>query len=120
MGNTGAPYALAAAAINLLLGSESALHAVEIDLNQTMNVAAWRLRDGAVRILAGNLEEGLREDDDMSRHATLMLPRSWGDTWKDAWTGRILCLDKGKLRIDLPQAESVLLTRLAIGDERRK
>ena len=119
-GNTGAPYALAAAAINLLLGSENTLHAAEIDLNQTMNVAAWRLRDDAVRILAGNLEEGLREDADMSRHATLMLPRSWGNTWKDAWTGRILGLDKGKLRIDLPQAESVLLTGSAIGDERRR
>lgn len=55
-GVSGAPYALAAGVQTALLASAMALHAVEIDLNQTMNVSAWRTRDGAVHILAGNLE----------------------------------------------------------------
>jgi hypothetical protein len=75
-----------------------------------MNIAAWRTQDGAICILAGNLEEGLREDADMSRHAALVLPSSWGDTWKDRWTGRVCRLGRGKLHLDLPQATSALLT----------
>jgi len=107
--NTGAPYALTAGALNSLLKSENALHAVTIDLNQSMAVAAWRTKNGAVRILVGNLEEGLREDADLSRHGTLVLPGSWGDIWKDAWTGRVSQLDNNELRIDLLQAASALL-----------
>ena len=107
--NTGAPYALAAGALNSLLKGDNVLHAAEIELNQTMNVAAWRTRDGVVSILAGNLEEGLRDDADMSRHAALVLPDSWGVTWEDSWTGRVIRTDSRKLHIDLSQAASVLL-----------
>jgi hypothetical protein len=60
--------------------------------------------------MAANLEEGLRDDADLSRHATLAIPRSWQmETWKDAWTGRSFSLQDGRLSIDLPQASSVLL-----------
>ena len=52
-----------------------------------MNVTAWRGKDGMVRILAGNLEEGLRDDADMTRHTILVLPESWRLTkWTDAWS----------------------------------
>ena len=109
-GNTGAPYALAAGVLNDLLKQNTALHAEEIDLLQTMNVAAWRTKDGALRILAGNLEEGLRDDADFARHATLALPKSWPSAnWKNAWTGRTFSLKNNGLDIDLKQAESVLL-----------
>ncbi len=73
-GNTGAPYALAAATFNQLLKSNSALHAEKIELNQTITVAAWRTQDNELRILAGNLEEGLRDDADFSRTAALAIP----------------------------------------------
>ena len=88
-GNAGAPYALAAGVFNEMLQMNPTLHVSKIDLKQTMNIAAWRTRDGEVRILAGNLEEGLRDDADFSRSAALAIPESWqaGGAWKDAWTG---------------------------------
>ena len=73
-GGSGGAYALAAGALNSLLSGPGVLHAEQVDLDQTMNVTAWRGGNGVVHILAGNLEEGLRDDADMSRHATLVLP----------------------------------------------
>jgi hypothetical protein len=111
-GNTGAPFALAAGTFNNMLQAHSDLHVDRIDLRQTMNISAWRTADGKLRILAGNLEEGLRDDADMTRHATLVLPKSWqggSQAWKDAWTGHTLPVSGGSLHVDLPQASSVLL-----------
>lgn len=89
------------------------MHVDKIDLKQTMNIAAWRADEGKLRILAGNLEEGLRDDADMTRHATLEIPKAWLDSsrssLKDAWTGHEISVNWGSLRIDLPQASSVLL-----------
>ncbi len=111
-GNTGAPFALAAGVLTDMLSAKSALHAAKIDLNQTMNIAAWQTQDGGFRILAGNLEEGLRDDADFIRNATLLIPASWrmpGGVWKDAWTGHTINAENGALRITLRQASSVLL-----------
>ncbi len=109
-GNTGTPYALAAGALNQLLKQHDSLHVEAIDLQQTMSIAAWRTKDGAFRILAGNLEEGLRDDADFSRHAKLALPKTWpSEPWKDAWTGRGYSFENNLLAIDLSQAESVLI-----------
>jgi hypothetical protein len=109
-GGSAAAYALAAGALNYLLASHpDALHAKRIDLNQAVNVAAWRTRDGAFHILAGNLEEGLRDDADFSRHATLVIPKSWRtDNWRDSWTGRPFSSRDGLLHIALSQAASIL------------
>ncbi len=109
-GNTGAPYALAAATFNRLLQTNSALHASKIDLNQTMNIAAWRMQDGTLRILAGNLEEGLRDDADFSRTAALVIPQSWHTAkWRDLWSGHTITAEGGNLHIALPQSASILL-----------
>jgi hypothetical protein len=109
-GNTGTPYALAAGTVNQLLKEQACLHAREIDLGQTVNIAAWRTGDGGVRILAGNLEEGLRDDADLARHAVLEIPESWGvSQWKDLWTGRSVETTGRALSIDLPQAASMLI-----------
>jgi len=108
--NTGTPYALAAGVMNEMLKSQACLHAREIDLNQTMNIAAWRTRSGQFRILAGNLEEGLRDDADLTRHANLEIPPEWGITlWKDAWSSRSMSDQDHALHIDPSQATSVLL-----------
>ena len=112
MGNTGAPYALGAAAMNDLLRANSDLHVNQIDLKQTMNIAAWRTEDGRVRILAGNLEEGLREDADLSRSTALAIPASWrieSHAWRDLWSGRGFETRNNLLPIHLPQASSLLL-----------
>ncbi len=55
-GGSGAAYALVAGTLNSLLAGTGALHAEQIDLDQTLSVAAWRESDGALRILAGTLE----------------------------------------------------------------
>jgi hypothetical protein len=109
-GNSGAPYALAAGELTELLKQQDSLRAQQIDLGQTMNIAAWRVKDGTFRILAGNLEEGLRDDADLSRHTTLVMPKSWQSAgWKDAWTGQRFSTKGNLLHIDLNQANSVLI-----------
>jgi len=111
-GNTGTPYALAAGVMNDLLKQQGGLHSREIDLPQTMNIAAWRTADGGIRILAGNLEEGLRDDADLSRHAVLEIPESWGAAhWKDIWSGDDLPAHGPALSVDLPQAASMLIEK---------
>ena len=86
------------------------MHAEQIDLDQTLNVTAWRESDGALRILAGNLEEGLRDDADMTRHTILVLPGEWqAAEWKDAWSSVTFEANHHRLRVDLDQAGSVLL-----------
>ena len=109
-GNTGTPYALTAGALNQLLKQHDSLHVEAIDLQQTMSIAAWLTKDGAFRILAGNLEEGLRDDADFSRHAKLALPHTWpSEAWKDAWIGRGYPFKNNLLIIDLNQGQSILI-----------
>jgi len=109
-GGNGGAYALAAGALNYLLSSAGVLHTQSIDLDQTMNVTAWCLRDGTIGIMAANLEEGLRDDADMTRRATLVLPQSWkAAKWTDAWDHLCLESDRQELAIELGQARSILL-----------
>jgi hypothetical protein len=109
-GSSGAPYALVAGALNYLMSSSNVLHAKDIDLSQTMNVTAWRAKDGVIRILAANLEEGLRDDADMTRHAIVVLPASWKTTtWTDTWSRQTFEASRDQLRINLGQADSVLM-----------
>jgi hypothetical protein len=110
-GGSAGAYALAAGAVNSLLSSRpDALRAAHIDLNQTMSVIAWRTRDGALHLLAGNLEEGLRDDSDATRHATMVLPEPWkAARWKDAWSPTRFKARHRELEIELGQAKSILL-----------
>ena len=104
-GGSGAAYALVAGALNSLLAGTGALHAEQIDLDETLNVTAWRESDGAVRILAGNLEEGLRDDADMTRHTILVLPDEWqAAKWQDAWSSATFEANHHRLKVDLDQA----------------
>ncbi len=109
-GNAGAPYALVAGALNTLLSGAGALHVTAIDLRQTMTLAAWSTKTGGLRLLAANLEEGIRDDADASRHGTLVLPAAWKTAeWQDRWNQRSAKTERGELHIDLGQAKSVLL-----------
>ncbi|MCL5670996.1 MAG: hypothetical protein M1423_06850 [Acidobacteria bacterium] len=114
-GGSGDAYALAAGVLNELLSSRGVLHAKDIDLLQTLNVTAWHTQQSKIFIMAANLEEGLRNDADMTRHTVLVLPKSWKlAPWKDVWTGRRYAAGDGLLKIDLKQAASTLLvTRVA-------
>jgi hypothetical protein len=109
-GNTGTPYALAAGVMNEMLKRRACVHAREIDLGETMSLAVWRTGSKEIRILAGNLEEGLRDDGDLSRHAILEVPESWNITqWKDRWTGKQISSHDPIIPLDLSQASSVLI-----------
>jgi hypothetical protein len=56
------------------------------------------------------LEEGLRDDGDLSRHAILEVPESWNITqWKDRWTGKQISSHDPIIPLDLSQASSVLI-----------
>jgi hypothetical protein len=112
LGGSTAPYVLAAASVNELLHSEGALHARTIDLNQTGAAGAWETADGTLHLLFGNVEEGLREDADRSRHFTMELPTAWHDPqWHRIWADSASSAkaDGRSLTVDLAPDASVLL-----------
>ncbi|WP_395396211.1 hypothetical protein WBP07_20125 (plasmid) [Novosphingobium sp. BL-8A] len=83
------PFAATAATLNRQLARAGKFGAQMIDREQTGTVAAWTGKDGTVRILAANLEEGLRDDADRSRLVTLRLPAEWRDCrWRPNWSDR--------------------------------
>jgi hypothetical protein len=109
LGNSGAPYALAAATLTQQLAKRDALRASTIELDQTGTVAAWKTKDGKIHLLAGNLEEGLREDADRSRHIALQLPSSWQTLrWNSVWSSEKFAGEGNRLGIDLAPETSVL------------
>ena len=121
LGGSVIPYVLVARVANSFLAEVKALHAREIDPNQAVAVESWRLKNGEVQILAGNLEEGLRDDADLSRHTTLVLP--WGNysLSKTPVSGNGLTngggtLEDANLKIVLEQAQAALFT-LKLGDK---
>jgi hypothetical protein len=113
-GGSAAPYALTAAALNTMLGSAARLHAQEIRIGQTFTAGAWQTGNGQLHILAGNLEEGLREDADMSRAATLVLPQSWrGCAWKSVWPAGAAIPPRDTLELHLEAAQSLQIEAAA-------
>lgn len=103
------PYAMTAAAINEMLRTKRALHAVKIDLAQTGAISAWRTSAGKIWMLVGNVEEGLRDDADRSRHITMKIPSGWPKKWKSS-SGEILTVNpNGELEIHLPPDSSAIL-----------
>ena len=84
-GGSDVAYCMAAAALNEQLRSVDALHALKIDCGQTTTVSAWKTRDHVMHVLLGNLEEGLRDDADRTRHVVLHSPESWPVAWRSVW-----------------------------------
>ncbi|MFT7723612.1 MAG: hypothetical protein QM788_12430 [Roseateles sp.] len=106
------PYAVAAATLNGQLAKAGAFGAAEVDVAQSGTVAAWTRHDGGVRLLAGNLEEGLRDDADRRRHLSLRLPPAWqACRWQSAG-GDVPPPPTGaaRIRIDLPPQGSALFS----------
>ncbi len=108
-GGSPVPYAITAGTLNDLLANTGSLHAKQIDMNQTVNISAWRTTDG-IRLMAANLDEGLQDNADMSRHVTLVLPSAWRTfQFKYEWNGNKLPIMGTEIRINLTQAQSILL-----------
>ncbi|MDN3919392.1 hypothetical protein [Roseateles violae] len=104
------PYAVVAATLNAQLARAGAFAAAEVDLAQSGTVSAWIRRDGSVRMLAGNLEEGLRDDADRSRRMTLSLPQSWrACRWHPDGAVMPVAVGTAQIRLDLPPQGSELL-----------
>lgn len=113
LGGSALPYVLTARVANSFLADTGALHAAEIDPDQTVSIMSWQSKDGSRRVLAGNVEEGWRDDPDQSRRATLVLPEDWlsrsaGLKLDDVWGKRNRTTGRN-LTIELGQAESALL-----------
>ncbi len=109
-GNRGTPYALVAGVLNSLLHGAGALHVTAIDLMQTVSLTAWKTADGSTWVLAANLEEGIRDDADLSRHTSVVLPSSSMEArWIDVWGHKVIQPRRDTLPIDLAQATSILL-----------
>lgn len=92
MNGNPAPYAVAAATLGDQLASRDAPRAAATDVSQTAAFSAWTVRGGGLRLLAGNLEEGLRDDADATRRIAVRLP--------EPWTGRRWVTDDGNVRQD--------------------
>jgi hypothetical protein len=115
LGGSTTPYVLVARVANSFLAEVKAIHARDIDPNEAVAVESWRLENGDIQILAGNLEEGLREDADFSRHITLVLPSGMYSLARDQNSADDFCTGKGvlegaHLRITLEQAQAGLFT----------
>ncbi len=103
------PFALVAATLNRQLAKAGAFGAARVDPAQSGTVAAWIRRDGGVRMLAGNLEEGLRDDPDRSRRMILNLPPAWQSCrWKSDWGVPPRAAGAAQVIIDLPPQDSAL------------
>ena len=106
-GGSAAPYVLSAGAINAALAGAGSLHVSQIDLQQTMNFTAWQTRDSRIHLMFGNLEEGLRDDGDARRRATVSLPNVWSRLdWQSLWPGGDFNLQGQRFTVQLEQAHS--------------
>ena len=103
------PFALVAATLNRQLAEAGAFGAAVVDTTQSGTIAAWRRSDGTVRMLVGNLEEGLRDDADRSRRMVLNLPTPWQSCrWQSAWGIQPRTVGAEQVRVDLPPQASAL------------
>lgn len=108
-GGSSAPYVLAAAALNALERSAGLLHVLTVDARQTGCMGAWKTADGKVHLLFGNLEEGLRNDADRSRHFTVVTAAAWKNTmWHSMWSDASVPTASG-IDIQLAPDQSILL-----------
>jgi hypothetical protein len=113
-GGSPAPYVLAAAAINALQRDSGLIHVRIVDAQQTGSAGAWQSSDGNLHLLFGNLEEGLRNDADSSRHFKLELPEGWEDTaWRSKWSNASVSASGASIGIDLAPDQSILLESVA-------
>ena len=109
-GGSAAPYVLAAAAVNALQRAAGLIHVQLVDAQQTGTTGAWQTSDGTLHLLLGNLEEGLRDDADRSRHFTLELPEAWKNTaWHSIWSNASLPASGSGIHVDLAPDQSILL-----------
>ena len=110
LGGSPASYVLAAAAVNALERDAGLLHVRSVDAEQTGAAGAWMTSDGRIHLLFGNMEEGLRDDADHSRHFIVEAPAAWNNVaWRSVWSGASTPVTGGSIHVDLAPDQSILL-----------
>ena len=102
------PYVMVSRALTQMLREKHRLFGTGNSVLRPVTVHAWRLTDGAIRILVADTEEGLDHSAETAREVTLTLPAGWPATFTELrGTGTISAVD-GKLRIQLQKSEDRL------------
>ena len=104
------PFALSAAVLNTQLRKYGAIAGGAVDVTETGTFAAWRRRDGEIRLLAGDLEEGLQDTAAEGRRLAIALPPSLeGCRWRPMWPAQFSLDERQALKIFLAPQSSILL-----------
>ena len=106
------PYVATARVINELMKKNNFISSEQVLQYQPVSIAAWQTNDGVIRILAGNMEEGINHMADKSVHTSLNLPDqiTGSDVTEiyEIWNNeKILSGDK-KVNIDLDRGQTKL------------
>ncbi len=108
------PYALTARLFNDLMKKNGLMSVDQVLQYQPVNLSAWQTNDGSIKVLAGNLEEGINHTANLAVGATLNLPdtstRSKPIEISELWNRTKTIVGNNKLVIHLGQAESRLYT----------
>jgi len=106
------PYALTARLFNSVMKKNGLISVDKVEQYQPVNITSWQISDGRIRVLAGNLEEGINHTANLSVGATLNLPgtskRSKPVEVVELWNGTKSISGNNKLMIHLGQAETRL------------
>jgi hypothetical protein len=108
------PYLLTARLINESLRKAGLNYADYIEQDKPMNLAMWQLNNGSYRVMAGNLEEGIKHSADLSIQSILNIPclnnKSNSTEIIEVWNGEKFIVGNKKLSISLNQAQTKLYT----------
>ena len=106
------PYVLTARLINETMKKNGLINCDNIKQYNPLSLAMWQLNDGSLRIMAGNLEEGINHTSDLAVHATLNIPgpdiKHASTEITEMWYGEKLISGNGELGIYLNQAQTKL------------
>ena len=104
-------YVLTARLMNETL-KKSGLYVEEIKLEKPIQLSVWKLKDGSITIMAGNLEEGINHSGDYTVKTILNLPSSFIPNQSveisELWNNTSTIIGSKKLEINLTQAQTKL------------
>ncbi|HLP73018.1 MAG TPA: hypothetical protein VK155_08965 [Bacteroidales bacterium] len=107
------PYFLTAGLINELFKGNDLPFAEELDQYHPLGISSWELKDGTLKILAANLEEGINHTDEHTAGVTINLEHYPGMDGKDIaglWHSMRIPFRNHKLQFRLDQAQSELFS----------
>lgn len=108
------PYLLTARLINESMRKAGLIYADYIEQEKPLNLAMWQLNNGSYRVMAGNLEEGIKHSADLSIQSILNIPylnSTFNSTEiREVWNGEKFIVGNKKLSISLNQAQTKLYT----------